>query len=183
MTAPRSFTLRPLAVAAIAGVLALGGTLWWVAERHQAAEAALERLEPRHARLVGLEGSAAELDRALAARRALLDRHAYPAAFDAARAGSDAQQRARELFTRAGLQVGSTQVLPAKPVEGFERIPLQLAMEGDFAALHSALVVLGSQSPALNVEGFTAYAVQSGRPEAAPRLSIQVTLYVLRVRP
>ena len=183
MTSWREFFARPLVLAVAAGSVALASLVWWAIAVHQGAVAGLERVEPRQARLVGLEASAAELDRALAGRRTLLDRYAYPASFDTARAGSDAQQRARDLFTRAGLQVASTQVLPAKPLDGFERIPLVLRMDGDFSALHGALVVLGSQSPALTMEALSAQTVLTGKPDAPARVSVQATLYVLRVRP
>jgi general secretion pathway protein M len=111
-----------------------------------------------------------------------LARHAYPSSQDVAQAGSDAQQRVRDIFAKAGLEVASTQVLPAKPVEGFDRIPLVLRVEGNLTALQSALMVLPSQSPSLFVEGFNVQVIGAFRPDAPQRLSMQVNLFVLRVR-
>ena len=139
-------------------------------------------LEPRYARLAGLAGTQAQLDAALAERRGLVERHAYSASFDAGRAGSDAQQRARDLFAKAGLEVASTQVLPAKTVDGYERIPIVLRVEGDFSALHSALVVLHSQAPTLFIDGFQSQSVMPVRADAPVRVSVQLNLFVLRAR-
>jgi general secretion pathway protein M len=174
---------RRLAALAIGVLALLAGLAWTVAAQHGAARDALATIEPRHARLDGLAGRAPQVERALAERKAWLARHAYAASFDTPRAGSDAQQRARDLFTRAGLDVASTQVLPAKTVEGFERIPLVLNLEGDFAALHAALVVLASQSPTLFVEGMTVQGGPQAKPDAPQRVSVQANLFVLRELP
>ena len=169
-------------VMVLAAVLLVGGAAAYVTSKHFWARDRLAEVEPRYARLLGLEASAGALDAALAERRALLARLAYPASLDVARAGSDAQQRAREIFSKAGLEVSSTQVLPAKPVEGFDRIPVALRMDGDLAALQSALVVVPSQSPSLFFEGFNVQNTGVPRADAPQRLSVQVNLFVLRMR-
>ena len=130
----------------------------------------------RYARLIGIEASAGAIDAALTERRALLARRAYLSSVDVARAGSDAQQRAREIFTKAGLEVSSTQILPAKAVEGFDRIPVVLRVEGDLSALQSALVVIPAQTPSLFIEGFNVQATgmpAKGRRPAAARHASQ----------
>jgi general secretion pathway protein M len=160
----------------------IGGSVAYVIAKHRWARAALAEIEPRYARLLGLQGSANDLERASAERRAALGRQAYLASQDLAVASSDAQQRAREAFTKAGLQVASTQILPPKPVEGFDRIPLVLRLEGDLAALHAALVTLPAQTPALFVDGFNVQTTGMPLPDAPQRLNIQVNLFVLRVR-
>ena len=170
------------AIALVMGlVVFFGGMSAYVASRHASAVEQVAEIEPRYARLVGLGESGPAVDAALAERRAFLVRHAYPASQDVARAGSDALQRARETFSRAGLEVSSTQVLPAKEVEGFDRIALVLRLEGDLSALQSALVVLPSLSPSLFVESFNVQLV--GVPREGPqRLAVQANLFVLRAR-
>lgn len=154
----------------------------YVATRYQWAQATLAQVEPRYARVAGLEMSAVELDRALLESRAALARQTYPSAQDVAVAGSDAQQRARELFTKAGLQVSSTQLLAAKTADGFDRIPIVLRLEGDLPALQAALAALSGQTPSLFLEGFNVQTIGMPRPEVLSRLNIQVNLFVLRVR-
>ncbi|MEO7392697.1 MAG: type II secretion system protein GspM [Ramlibacter sp.] len=169
-------------VLALAGLVLFLGAVAFVASKHIWASDRLAEVEPRYARLIGIEASAGALDTAIAERRALLERHAYPASQDVARAGSDAQQRAREIFTKAGMEVSSTQILAAKPVEGFDRIPVTLRMDGDMVALQSALVVLPGQAPSLFFEGFNVQNNSTPRAEAPQRLSVQVNLFVLMVR-
>jgi len=154
----------------------------YVATKHQWAQAALAQAEPRYARVAGLETSALELERALVNSRAALARQTYPSAQEVAVAGSDAQQRARELFTKAGLQVSSTQILAAKTVDGFDRIAIVLRLEGDYPALQAALAALPAQAPSLFLEGFNVQTIGIPRPEVLSRLNIQVNLFVLRVR-
>jgi general secretion pathway protein M len=167
---------------ALAAVVLIGGAAAFVVSKHVWASERLAEVEPRYARLIGIEASAPALDAALAQRRALLTRHAYLSSQDVAQAGSDAQQRAREIFSKAGLEVSSTQILPAKAVDGFDRIPIMLRMDGDLSALQSALVVLPGQSPSLFVEVFNVQGTSVPKSDAPPRLSMQVNLFVLRVR-
>lgn len=154
----------------------------FVVSAHQTAQEALAQIEPRHARVTGLETSAGELEQVLVQRRAALARQTYLPSQEVAVAGSDAQQRARELFTKAGLQVSSTQILAAKTADGFDRIPIVLRLEGDLPALQAALATLPGQAPTLFVEGFNVQTIGIPRPDVVSRLNIQVNLFVLKVR-
>jgi general secretion pathway protein M len=162
--------------------LLVGSVFGYVAVKHLWAQERLAELEPRYARLIGIEASAPALDSVLIERKSLLTRHAYPSSQDVARAGSDAQQRAREIFTKAGLEVSSTQVLPAKAIDGFDRIPMSIRFEGDLPSLQSALVVLPSQSPSLFIEGLNVQTSGNPRPDGAQKLFVQVNLFVMRLR-
>lgn len=167
---------------ALGALVFIGGATAYVVSKHVWARDRLAELEPRYARLIGLEASAPALDTALAERRSFLARHAYLSSQDIAQAGSDALQRARDTFAQAGLAVSSTQILPAKEAAGFDRIPLVLRMDGELAALQSALVVLPSQAPSLFVEGFSVQTAGMPKADAPQRLSLQVNLFVLRTR-
>lgn len=163
-------------------VLVVTGAALYVVDKHRWAQARLAELEPRHARLVGLEAAAPELDRAEAQARATLAQLAYPASQEATQAGNNAQQRARAVLGRAGLEVLSSQVLPPRTDKQFDRIVVAVRLEGDLLALQSALVALASEAPAMFVESFSVQAMAAPRPEAAPRLSVQLNLFVLRGR-
>jgi general secretion pathway protein M len=184
MNAPpaRPFRSRQALLVALALLLLVGGVIAYAVSKHVWAVGRLAELEPRHARLLGIEASGPALDKALIERRALFGRHAYASSQDVARAGSEAQQRVREVFTKAGLEVSSTQVLPAKAVDGFDRIPLVIRVDGDLAALQSALVVLPAQSPSLFVEALNIQTSGTPKPDGAQRLSVQINLFVLRAR-
>lgn len=160
----------------------LGALVTYVLVKHRAATTIVESVTPRYARIAGLQASGAELDVALAQSTAKLGRQAYPSAQEVSFAGSDAQQRARDVFTKAGMQISSTQVLPVKVVDGFDRIPVILRLEGDLQALQSSLVALSAQAPSLFIEGLNVQVVGVPGIDVMQRLSIQVNLFVLRVR-
>ena len=160
-------------------VLALG---FFIAGKHQWAQERLAEIEPRHARLLGLEASRAELDQAQAQSRDLLAQYAYPSAQDATQVGNDAQRRLREIFTSAGLEIVSSQVLPPKQEKNLDRVALTLRLEGQLVPLQSALVVLSGQSPALLVDGFSVQTIGAVLADKPQRLAITFNVYVLRVR-
>ena len=131
-----NLVLAGTAVVLLLPLALLGG---YVMQKHQWAEQRMAELEPRYARLLGLEAQKADIDAALLQTLALLSQYVYPAAQDAAQTGNAAQQRVRDIFSSAGLQILSSQVLPAKKEKGFDRIPLSVRAEGDMLAVQSAL--------------------------------------------
>ena len=174
----------------IAGTLAVlllpvawGG--YFVFQKHQWAQARLAELEPRYSRLLGLEAQSADLSGALTRAQAARVRYIYPATQDATIAGNAAQQRIRDIFSSAGLQVISSQVLAPKEEKGFDRIPLAVRAEGDLLALQSALSVLSSQAPIIVMDELDVQ-VQGGlgnvNPKLAQRLSAQFSVSILRER-
>ncbi len=158
---------------------------WYVAQRHMDAQERLDALEPRHARLLGLEAQKAEIAAALQKAGEARTQYIYPAGQDASLTGNAAQQKVRDIFGAAGLQVSSSQVLPAKEDKGFDRIPLNVRAEGDLLAVQSALAVLNSQLPLVLIDDLEIQ-VNAGfgnvDPKNAPRLSVAFGLSVLRER-
>ncbi len=161
---------------------ALAYAAWRVWVVHEAAREQIEALEPRYARLVGLGAHRDRLEASLKAADESLARHAYPSGRDVSQAGNDAQQRARELFSKAGLDVISIQLLPAKAARQFDRIPITLRVEGDMPALQAALAVLPTLSPTMFVDGLTVQGAAGAQPERALRVVVQFELSVLRAR-
>ena len=176
----RQLALLVTVLIAIAPLVALGV---YVYEKHQAASARLSQLEPRYARLRGLAAQEADLTLLLDYTRKASEQYIYPASQDAAQAGNAAQQRIREILTAAGLQISSSQVLPAKPEKGFERIPLSFRAEGELLALESALAVLSTQLPLILIQDMEVQPIgglQTCAPGVAPRLSVQFGFSVWR---
>lgn len=170
-----------LTLAIILVPLAVAGL--YVQQKHLWGQQQLDQLEPRYARLIGLEASQEELKQAQAQAQELLVRHAYPAEQDVSQAGNDAQQRIRQTFTQAGMTVTSSQVLAPAQEKQFERIPLAVRAEGDLVALQSALMVLGSQAPTVLIDELSIQLVGSGRTgDSSQRLVLQMRLAVLRMR-
>lgn len=167
-------------------LLVVGGAGYWavlgVLQVHRSAAQRIDTLEPRIARLMGLGEDRARLQEAAQQAARAVEQHVYPGTRDASQAGNDAQQRVRDLFSKAGLDVVSLQVLPARASGQFDRIPIAARVEGDLAALQATLAAAPSLSPSLFVEGF---ALQGANltEGAAPRVVAELQLFVLRVRP
>ena len=86
------------------------------------------------------------------------------------------------MFSRAGLEVLSSQVLPAKASKQFDRIPVTLRVEGEYLAFQTALAAMPSLAPTLFVEGFNVQSLPGVSPAAPIRLVVQLELYVLRAK-
>lgn len=177
---------RAMETAALLSLLLLlaalaGGIAFFVQGIHTADEERLETIEPRFARLAGLATDKGELAAAVAATRSAVSRHIYPASREASQAGNDAQQRARDMFSRAGLEVLSSQVMPAKPGKQFDRIPITVRVEGDYLVFQTALAAMPSLTPTLFVEGFNIQTIAGPKPDVL-RLVVQLELFVLRAR-
>ena len=184
-------TMRARDLALVAGTVAvvlipLLAAVWYVAEKHQWAQEQLSKLEPRHARLLGLEAQKADIASVLAQANQARSQYIYPAGQDSTQTGNVAQQKVRDIFNAAGLQIRSSQVLPSKTENGFDRIPLTLRTEGDLIAVQSALAVLSSQLPIIIVDDLEIQLIGGlavANPKFAPKLSVQFGLSVLRELP
>lgn len=161
--------------------LALGAGYVW--RKHQWAQGELERIAPRYARLAGLQQDAGKIDERLESVRQQLAQYVYPAEMDATRVGNDAQQRVRSVLSSAGLTVVSSQVLPTKAEQGFERIALSVRVEGELIHMQSALAVIPSLNPVVLVDSINAQVVGVQRADRPQRLAVQLNLTVLRAKP
>lgn len=171
--------LLALLMAGLLALLAAAGI--YVFQKHQWAQARLAELTPRYARLEGLLASQSEIGQAQTGAQALLARYVHPAAPDPGQTGNAAQQRVRDLFSAAGVQIVSSQVLPAKADKGFDTVPLSVRGEGDLVAVQAALVALAGQTPAIFLQGMAVQTVGAVRADAPPRLAAQFDLFVLQV--
>lgn len=177
---PAHRLLQVITLLLLCAPLVAGG--WWVWHKHQWAQEQLAQLEPRHARLLGLQASKDSLAQAETATKAQLARQVYPATLDAAQAGNDAQQRIRTLFADSKLDIGSIQVLPPKEQKAFDRIGVVLRVEGDLLGIQNALTLLETQAPTVWVEAFSVQTIGAVKPKSTQRLGGQFTLFVLRSR-
>ena len=170
-----------LAALAVIAVLAIFLVVGFVAARHARFASVIEDVDPRFARLVGIEAAAPRLTGALAAQKATLEQFIYPATQDATQSGNDAQQKIRAVFSTAQLAISSSQVLPAKAEGDLDRVPLSVRAEGDLLGLQTALIGLGSQSPAILIDRLNIQGNNETRP-GANRVMVQFSFYVLRAR-
>ena len=176
--------LQALTVLAILLPVAGGGLYVWAV--HQRAQSRLADLEPRYARLAGLVEWRADLKALGVQAGEELARLAYPATQDVTKAGNDAQQRIRALFADSKLDVSSIQVLPAKQEDKdakFDRISIDLRVEGDLTGMQNALALLASQTPVVLVDSLALQTIGAVKPASTQRLGGQFNFSVLRLRP
>lgn len=176
---PRAL-LVVLVVVALALPVALAGYV--LVGKYRWAESTMAELEPRYARLLGLEASRGELEQALAQSAATIAKQVYPASQDVSQTGNNAQQRIRNIATAAGLSIVSSQVLPPKAERQFDRLPLAVRLEGELPALQAALVALAGESPAIHFESMSVQTIGAVKAEVPQRLTIQFNLFVLRAK-
>lgn len=153
-----------------------------ILSRAQSAQDTLQSLEPRYARLLGLEGERGRLEQALTQTSGVLEDAAYPAALGAGRVGADLQQKLRVASERAGFAVVSSRVAPAKALEGFDEIPLSLRVEGSLANLEAMLRALPGISPAVHLRSLSVASV-SRRGSGEYQLRVDLLIAAARLTP
>ena len=175
----RKDVVFPLVTLACIVALCLTAGLY-VYRKHQWVQNQLtEFVEPRYARLAGVQEGAQPLTQAHARAQEIEALYLHPAEQDSNQAGNEAQQRIRNLLGAAGMSIVSSQVLPSKDEGGLERIPIAVHAEGDIISLHGALVGVAEQRPAVLVDAVNMQA--QGVPErGVQRLSVQFSFVILR---
>jgi general secretion pathway protein M len=172
-------------LAVLAGMLLLPLVLvgLWVHAKHQWGQEQLATLEPRYARLLGMQQQEEEIQQALERVAQAKANHIYPGENDTTQTGNAIQQRLRTAMDRAGLSIVSSQVRP-NPEEGpYERIDVIMSTEGEWPAIQMALISLREITPTVwleDVEFNLQAGLQNVSPKVAPRLSAQFTFSILR---
>lgn len=164
-------------------MLPLLGVTYVVWVKHQRLQGILADIEPRHARLQGLIARSADFQALEAKASEQVVRQTYPAAQDVTKAGNDAQQRIRSFFSESRLDIISIQVLPPKESGKFDRITINLRVEGELSGMQSALLRLQAQSPVVLLDSMALQTIGAVRPASIQRLGGQFVLSVFRVRP
>lgn len=163
----------------LAGLVGLG---FYAADKHVAAQKRIDQAEPRYARLLGLISRREDVGSYTAKTQEAVARLAFPASQDAAQTGNEAQQRIRSIFADSKLDIGSIQVLPVKEGTHFDRITVQLRVEGDLLGIQNALTLMATQNPTIGLETWSVQTIGAVRPASNPRLGAQFNFFVLRGR-
>ena len=155
----------------------------YVYQKHQWAQSRLDEMEPRYARLLGLDTNRDALAQSHEQAKTLIAQYVYPQEQDTNQTGNTVQQRIRGILVAAGLDIASSQVLPAKEEKGFERIPLSVRAEGEMVALQAALTGLAAEKPAILIDTLVVQGYGAPNKSGVQRLSVQLNLSVLRRHP
>ena len=183
MTRP---TLRPehlwLAVWAAALALVLLAAGAYVVGKHRWASAKLDEIEPRYARLAGLQGSQAALTTLATRLRTDARRLIYPADTNLDQTANAVLQSLRDAASASQLNVTTSQVLAVREQDGFDRQGFSMSCEGTQAAVAQWLGALAARSPLVYVDNLQL--VQRGLDAAgAPIVVASANLYILKARP
>ena len=160
-----------LFVIVVSGSIVLMNKMAWANET-------LAEIEPRFARLLGIQVSSAEISRAAAEANAALSRYTYPPASGADRIGTDLQQRLRTAAETAGVSVTGSQIVSGRTDNGLEDVLVSMTFETDLKQLEDMLEAVVSQSPAVYVDGLMLQPAR--RVGGKGRLVVQVRFSVLR---
>jgi len=154
--------------------------LWDVRQGYQSE---IERLEPRIARMQGLQGYEAQL-RVSAERVAKKTaRLAYATTDDGTTVATSLQSTLRQILIDAGLSVTNSQVLQPREEGVFETVGLKLTVNGDLAGLDEALRAIAQYRPALLIESLDVLPVRVSRRRKDPaQQNVNATLQLFSLR-
>lgn len=169
--------LVPAVLLAGAWSAELGARIWRMAEVRA-------DIEPRHARLAGIQARGEDIVTADRVAAEWLARHAYPASADISEIGTELQQRVRRLAEAAEVRVAGSQILPAREETGFSVITVAGTLEGETGALTALLLALQAEDPPIVVEKLAVQAPRARRGgEAGAEVNAQANMSVLRLAP
>lgn len=181
-----------LSVGLVAGSLALLAIYamlhFWLLRQDYAE--AIGDLVPRTARLQGIVDSEEQLVAAAASVDEALAELAWPLDKDAAMTAASMQQLVRDSIANTGLSVSGSQILPAQPGSGFERLVLDVTASGNIESLDEAIVNLKELRPMVLIESATVKPVRArsrlGQADDSADqrlLSVRMRLVSLRLLP
>ena len=154
----------------------------YVVQKHLQAAETLDQIEPRHARLLGLRETSAQLEEVLKQSRATLSLLGHASERDAAQVGNDLQQVVRRAVQAAGLSVASSQVLAPRSESGFDRISVSVQAEGALSGIQVALSALQTETPRLFLDGVVLQATGRVAEDGTPVVSCRLTVAVKRLQ-
>jgi len=187
-TAPQlALLVAPLLLVLLAAAAAFG----WIYAKHHRAQQQLDDLEPRYARLLGMQAQQDEVRQALQRIATVKARHIYPAENDATQTGNALQQRLRDVLTQAGLSVISSQVrIPAAEktddaaAQAYGRVEILLSVDGSWHALQQALLAVQGIRPDVWLDEMRIMLLGNlqnvRQPEMPARLQTQLVFHILR---
>lgn len=182
-------TRFPGRAARIVASLILGGGLVLVllfalelSSRYQWASDALDRIEPRYARLAGVQRAGETILVRRDEAKEALQRFAHAPDTEVPRIGTDLQQRIRRIAEEYDVRVSGSQIMPAREEGALMAISINASMDGEIGAITEVLARLQAEQPPVLVDKLLVQAPRARRRgEIENRVSVQSTLSVLRL--
>lgn len=173
-----------LALAVLALLVLTLAAVGIVVGKHRWAAGTLAELEPRYARLAGLQAAEQDMQRLDEQLRRAYEQLVHPVEGEPMQVANAVLQRVREAAQAHQLNITSSQVLAPRQEEALDRIGLSLRMEGDWPQVAELLGELAAQQPAVFVE--TLGVSVRGRPADATQphpVTADLVLFILKSRP
>jgi general secretion pathway protein M len=150
----------------------------------------IETIEPRTARLLGMQEHYDELRAGSGSVDSALRDLVVPASRDRANAAASLQRDVRGVMTDAGLTVNGSQVIAPREDEGYDRLGLDITVEGNVDAIEQALLGLEEMRPMVFVESLrikptrtgSSRAARSQRPETGDPRRVNARFYLFALR-
>lgn len=168
-----------LVLAIAAGTLILAWISLWGIHAEQARQ--LSDIEPKIARLRGIQQALPAIDQALTDARNEILKQAYPSTSPAAQIGTALQQRIRQILEQAQMTIEGSQSLPPIAQPGYEILPMSITAQGSLEALVTVLNRLQQERPRITIEKLTLQPGRTGKGESGQILRIEARLSVLRL--
>ena len=150
---------------------------------YQSAQQEIDRMEPRVARLQGLIDYEEQLREAAVVVDSKVLALVYPTSEDQAAVAAELQTQMRDIFTKAGLSVSNSQVLPVRAQGNFDYIGINLTVSGSLPALDEALAGIAAYLPLVLVESLDVYPARASRgKEAEEQQTLTAKLQLLSLR-
>jgi general secretion pathway protein M len=152
----------------------------------------IDRIESRTARLLGLVEAEQELGVAATRLRGHLQELAYADDTSTATVLAAMQQLIRDAMTDAGLSVSSSQILPIRQIDGFQRLSLDISVVGNIGEAEEAIASLALLRPLVLIESTNVKPVRTRKRRGAEaetqerdsrQISIRLRLLSLRLLP
>lgn len=150
-------------------------------QRYTWAHDTLDQIEPRYARLLGLQQQGEPIAEALGKSQAQLARYVYPESVSAERVGTDVQQRVRQMAELSGLSVVNSRIALGEVEGHLQSVSVTVTVQGSGERLRELLVALPGDEPVLRLESAQ---IQSARGRVRDdRITAQLSLVALRMNP
>lgn len=125
------------------------GSLWSMRQEYSGE---IDSMTPRTARFLGFLQSEEQLSAEAREVEQVLGELAYSSARDSATTSATMQQNIREMMAATGLSISGSQILPAKKIEGFDLLNLNIVAEGNIGSLDEAIANLRVLRPLVLIE-------------------------------
>lgn len=161
------------------GALILANLALW--QLHAAQARQLSDIEPRIARLLGVQQALPTIGQALAEVRVEILKEAYPSTNPAAQIGTALQQRVRQILEQAQMVIEGSQTLPPINQPGYEVLPMNITAQGSLEALVTALNRLQEERPRITIQKLSLQPTRGSKGNGGQVLRLEARLSVLRL--